>query len=856
MKQVTRLVSQFKPEHYDLTWTINKDNLTFSGTVVIRGKKLGRPTRRITLHQKGLRLQSATLRRHDKNASTEIHIDRINSHAGYDEVRLHTSENVLPGTYEITIAFSGTITRAMNGIYPCSFTYKGAQQTIIATQFESHHAREAFPCIDEPEAKATFAVTLITDTKDTVLCNTQLLSESIQGAHKTSVFETSPIMSSYLLAFVVGDIHSRTARTKSGTTVSVWASRAQKAASLEFPLDVAVKSIEFFEDYFGVAYPLAKADHVALPDFSSGAMENWGLITYREQALLIDPKTSSQSTKELVTTVITHETSHQWFGNLVTMAWWDDLWLNESFANMMEYRATDALFPQWHAWNEFISTDGLAALRRDSTPGVQSVRTDVHHPDEISTLFDPSIVYAKGGRLLYMLMNYIGEDTFKQGLTAYFKAHAYSNTRGNDLWQALSTASQQNIADFMTPWLERSGYPVISVTQDGTTVHLKQQHFLSDMQKTDSSRVWPVPLFAGRTDVPKILQAKKQTITLKNSTYIQLNQAAAGHYIVHYTKKEHRDAILLQVSNGSLGIADRLLFLYSHALMARAGIVPYVDVLEILEAYVHEEDDSVWEVIATVLAEAKRFVDYDESLDAAIKKLTARLIAKLYKKLGWYEKPQESNADTKLRATIISLGAYAEVPHIITTAKELYAAGETDANAIPAELRSIVYSVAVKQKVPGAFADLISRYESSVSAELKGDIAAALNSTKDTREAQVLLDRLTDPQKVKPQDADRSIFQMLINRFTRQTAWDWMLAHWDWIKETYESDKSFDNFPRLAASVCNTPQWQKRYHEHFDPLQNVVMLARNIKIGAEEIEDRIAWLRRDLPTMQRYFAKK
>src|SRR5690606_17777891 len=262
-------------------------------------------------------------------------------------------------------------------------------------------------------------------------------------------------------------------------------------SNLDFALDIATRTIDYFDDYFGVPYPLPKADHVALPDFSSGAMENWGLITYREIALLVDPKTTTLSTKHAAATVITHELSHQWFGNLVTMQWWNDLWLNESFANMMEYVAVDALEPSWDIWLDFATGEVVSALRRDSLDGVQSIQIDVNHPDEISTIFDPSIVYAKGGRLLRMLQAYIGDDAMKRGLKAYFEKHQYTNTEADDLWASLGEASGKDIASFMHAWMTQPGFPVVSATKNGNTITLTQKQFFIGPHE-DKGRTWPV----------------------------------------------------------------------------------------------------------------------------------------------------------------------------------------------------------------------------------------------------------------------------------------------------------------------------------------------------------------------------
>jgi len=339
---------------------------------------------------------------------------------------------------------------------------------------------------------------------------------------------------------VYGEIHNKSTKTAHGTDVNVWATAAQPADSLDYALDVARRSVEFFEDYFGVPYPLPKLDHVACPDFSAGAMENWGLITYRERILLAYPGKTAQSTLEQIALVIAHETSHQWFGNLVTMRWWDNLWLNESFANMMEYQAVDAMFPEWHIWDTFVAMEGLSSMRRDAVYGVQAVQTQVHHPDEISTLFDPSIVYAKGGRLLYMLKNYVGEEAFRKGLKKYFETNAYDNTTGDDLWAALSTASGKDVAAFMNPWITRSGFPIVSVEQHGRDVTLTQEQFMDDPAKANKERVWPVPTFTTASGAPESFAKSTAKFQTSGGKTITLNAGGKGQYLVRYVTDEHR----------------------------------------------------------------------------------------------------------------------------------------------------------------------------------------------------------------------------------------------------------------------------------------------------------------------------
>ena len=850
---VTRLFTQFQPEAYDLTLDLDRANMKFSGSVTITGRKVGRPSKRITFHQKDLKVTAATIRVKDKKGERQIPVARINQHKSYDEVRLHADTLLYPGQYTVTLNFNAAITPGMTGVYPCYFKQDGIELALLATQFESHHAREVFPCVDEPEAKATFDLSLVTEPNITTLGNTPIKQQTTDSKFMTTSFETTPRMSSYLLAFVVGDLQSKSSKTKTGTEVNVWSTKAQPIDSLDFGLEVAVKSIEFFEDYFGVPYPLPKSDHVALPDFSSGAMENWGLITYRERVLLAYPGESSQSVKETIALVVAHETSHQWFGNLVTMRWWDDLWLNESFANMMEYQAVDALFPDWKIWDTFVAAEALSSLRRDATPGVQAVKTPVNHPEEISTLFDPSIVYAKGGRLLFMLKNYIGEEAFRTGLSNYFTKFAYKNTEGSDLWAELSVASGRDVAAFMNPWLERPGFPVVTISQDMESVDIKQQHFSDNPAKADPERFWPTPLFANDEIIPEILSNKPLHISVSSSDTVLLNQAARGHYIVNYETAGQRENIAELVKSGKLSNAERLMLLNDTSMLARAGYRPYGDALSLLSVYADESNESVWDIISLVVGETRRFVDLDDTIEDKLKSFIRKLIAKQFKRLGWDEKHGESSADQKLRAIIIGLGAYADEPAIVQEALERFKSYQQTTSGLSPEIRSIVFGVPIKQGDPEAFEYLLSLHDSSSNSDLKSDISGALTATRIETNASRLLDRIKDSKVIKPQDADRWLVYLMRNRYVRNTGWSWMENEWSWIEETYKNDKSYDYMPRYASAGCNTREWAARYESFFLPKADQIVLKRNIQIGVEEITNRVKWLERDLKSVQEFF---
>lgn len=850
---VARLFSQFQPETYDVLFDIDEDAMRFRGSVKLTGKKVGRPSQRITLHQNGLKVTSATITKHDKKGDETLAVKRINAHDSFNEVRLHTEQMVYPGEYTLELEFEGKITDAMTGIYPCYFKDDEVEKKLFMTQLESHYAREAFPCIDEPEAKAVFKLTLITRDGASVLANSPVREQSTKDNRLTTVFEPTPKMSTYLLAFVYGDLQKKSSTTQRGTEVNVWATTAQPADSLDYALDAAVKVIEYFEDYFGVDYPLPKADHVACPDFSAGAMENWGLITYRERILLAYPGETAQSTLEQIVMVIAHELSHQWFGNLVTMKWWDDLWLNESFAELMGYQAMDALHPEWHAFDTFAAAEGLGALRRDALAGVQAVKTAVHHPDEISSLFDPSIVYAKGARLMYMLKNYIGEDAFRAGLKEYFQIHAYGNTEGRDLWHAFSEASGKDIAAFMDPWLTRSGFPLVSISQEGSHAELSQEHFQEDPSKADAERTWSIPLFTNAKGQSDELSEKSKSLTLKTDDTMLLNTGARGHYLVRYMQDAQKQALADKIRKQEIVEADRLMALNGASMMSKAGYDSFGSVLEMLSAYEHEASEPVWDIMALISGEARRFIDLDESLETQVKHFSGKLAADQVKRLGWAPLDNESAADQKLRALVLGMSAYAEDPATVSKATELFEAYKQDSSVVSAELRSLIFVVPVKNGDDAAFNYLLDLHDSTQNGDLKGDAADALTATRKPELAEKLLARLKNSKLVKPQDVDRWLVYMLRNRYTRATAWEWMVSNWQWLENTFKSDKSYDYLPRYAASCVNTPEYQEKFRELFESKQDQIALKRNIQLGFEEIATRVAWLERDLTSVQQFF---
>ena len=828
MTKVLRLLDTFTPSHYTLTLNLTRaEEKAFSGTVIISGESTGNS---ISLHAKDLTIQSATI----DNQPAEF------SHSEFDELRL-SRPDLSSGQHVVCIEFSGAITDAMHGLYPCYFTHNGLKKQLFATQFESHHAREVFPCVDEPAAKATYDVTLVTAPKLTVLGNMPVTESSEKDGALTTKFATTPRMSSYLLAFVVGELHKKTAHTKSGVEVNVWATPAQSEDTLDFALDIATRSIDFYDEYFGVPYPLPKSDHVALPDFSSGAMENWGLITYRESCLLADPKLTPESSKRFIATVIAHELSHQWFGNLVTMQWWNDLWLNESFANMMEYVAIDALHPEWRMWEDFATGEVTAALRRDSLDGVQPVQADVNHPDEISTLFDPAIVYAKGGRLLVMVRKLIGDEAFRAGLKSYFEKFAYQNTVGNDLWRELETASGQPIVDLMNTWISQPGLPIVQVEQnisnEQSTVTLRQERFfIGDHQSSDA--LWPIPLFANQP-LDDILTEREKTLTANGD--VRLNCGLNGHFVAHYDATTH-EHLLSHIH--TLPTLDKICLLQDATLLARAGFENSASLLPLALSLKNETNEKVFDMAAAALAELRKFVDDDDDGKARLKQISGEFARATFDELGWDETPGESDDDRERRVTALGLMIYSEDQAVLTEAKRRFDGQSVE--ELPTEIRSLIISANVRHfETPEMIDSLFQTYQNTPSNDLQADITLGLTATKNPETTTTILTTIKNSDIIRPQDASRWFAYLIRTHESRQLTWNWLKDNWQWVQTTFAGDKSYDDFIRYAAIGLATGGELADFRRFFEPMLSVPVLTRTIELGITEIAARVELIERD-----------
>lgn len=826
MTELTHFYNVFQPEHYNVYLDINRANKQITGTVKVSGTATAT---QIAVHQKFLKIASV---------QADGHAVAYDVDDAAEAVRI-----TLPaaGKTTLDIAYSAPLTDTMMGIYPSYYEVDGQKKQIIGTQFETTAARQAFPCVDEPEAKATFALAIKFDEHDgeTILANMPE-TRCENGVH---YFDTTVRMSSYLVAFAFGELQGKETTTKSGVTVGVFGTKAHKANELDFALDIAKRSIEFYEDFYQTPYPLPHSWQLALPDFSAGAMENWGLVTYREAYLLLDPDNTSLRTKQLVATVIAHELAHQWFGDLVTMKWWDDLWLNESFANMMEYVAIDAIEPDMHIWELFQTSEAPAALQRDATDGVQSVHVQVENPAEIDSIFDGAIVYAKGSRMLVMARALVGTDALRAGLKNYFAAHKYDNATGSDLWQALGDASGIDVGAIMTSWLEQPGYPVVSAAVVDEHLQLSQQQFFIG-DGVDVGRQWQIPLAGNYKQTPQIMAEKTvdlgdyAALRAANGRPFRLNVGNNSHFIVRYDQ-QLLDDILANMDE--LDHIDQLQQLQDLRLLAEGRQISYAAIVPLLKNFASSTAAVVNDALYSVAGNLRKFVAPDSQDEKNLQQLFDQLSADNVARLGWRPKAGESNDDQLTRPYVLSAVLYAKNAAAEQQAHDLFQQNAEELAALPADIRGFVLKNEVKNYgSKELFDQLLAESKRSADASYKASIASALTATTDPALIAELVTKFEDADTIKPQDLRAWFRGVLSNSAGEQAAWDWIRGDWQWLEDTVGGDMEFTTYITVIAGVFRTPERLAEFKAFFNPKLNTPGLTREITMDTKVIASRVA----------------
>ena len=586
-------------------------------------------------------------------------------------------------------------------------------------------------------------------------------------------------------------------------------------------------------------------------------MENWGLVTYREVYLVVD-ENSTFASRQQVALVVAHELAHQWFGNLVTMKWWDDLWLNESFANMMEYVCVDAIEPSWNIFEDFQTGGVPAALKRDATDGVQSVHVEVKHPDEINTLFDGAIVYAKGSRLMHMLRRWLGDADFAKGLHAYFEKHQYSNTIGRDLWNALGQASGRDVAAFMDSWLEQPGYPVLTVKVENDVLKISQKQFFIG-EHEDKNRLWVVPLNSNWKGLPDTVETESieipgyAALLAENKGALRLNTENTAHYITDY-QGDLLDAVLAELE--SLDNTSKLQIVQERRLLAEAGHISYADLLPVLDKLAKEESYLVVSAVSQVIAALERFIDEGTEAEKAFNSLVAKLARHNYDRLGFEAKDGESDEDELVRQLAVSMMIRSNDAEASQVASQIFAAHKENLAGLPAAIRAQVLINEMKHhETKDLVATYLDLYTHATDAVFKRQLAAALAYSTDADNIQTLISSWKDKFVVKPQDLSSWYLQFLGHQATQETVWVWARENWDWIKAALGGDMSFDSFVIFPSHIFKTEQRLAEYKEFFEPQLSDLALSRNIRMGIKDIAARVDLIKREKAAVEAVVAQ-
>ena len=800
------LPENVRPVHYQITLQPDMENFTFDGLEII-DIDVKEATSHIILNAADLRVPSAML---IKNGEW-IRAASIILDSDTQTVALEFSEPVQPGPAQLDLRFVGELNDKLHGFYRSQYVNPEGEVSYLATtQFEATDARRAFPCWDEPACKATFQLTLNIPTSMVAVSNTPIIEQAgLDSGFKSIMFGRTPVMSTYLMAFIVGDLSYIQQEAVNNTTVGVWTTRGKEEQG-RFALETSARMLSFFNEYFGIPYPLEKLDHIAIPDFAAGAMENWGCITYRETALLVDPANSSAGTRQRVAEVVAHEMAHMWFGDLVTMEWWDDLWLNESFASWMGTKAVDWAFPEWEMWTQFVNMDTNRALSLDGLKNSHPIEQEVKDPAEISQLFD-AISYSKGASVIRMLEQFLTPAVFQQGLHQYLDANQYANARTEHLWAALEDASKLPVTAIMNTWTGQMGYPVLRVetreSDDQLQLALSQERFVYDNLMGDSEPedlVWQVPVGVtqsgneGATSL--VMDAPQAQIQLpKPSTgnsWFKVNPSQTGFFRVNYSEVDWQ-RLIPAISALTLPATDRLGIQNDAYALSKAGLLPVTQFLSIAAAYENETDASVWSDLASNLRDIE-FLLSDEPCHENFRAFARNLFGPAARRIGWDAQKGEGHLDSLLRSTVLGqAGGYGDEA-VLNEARSRFQAYLRDPASLHPDLRGVVCSLAAQAGDQETYNQLWDLERGTDLQEEKIRLLLALSRFNQVELLQETLRRtLTDD--VRSQDTISVVTAVGGNLKGRHAAWQFVQDNWAEFDRRY-GDGGF-GIMRLV-SVC------------------------------------------------------
>lgn len=804
-------------------------------------------TRTVTCHAVELHVFNVSASYVAQDETKTLECQQI-QYTASDESVSFTFEEALPVGALVTLKlqFHGFLNDQLRGFYRTEYDLAQEKRVCAVTQFEACDARRAFVCWDEPAIKAKYEISIVTEPELMALSNTHVVQTQLRpkkNAHlrkltrkddpmeKVWKFAETPIMSTYLVAMVVGEFDQRTDVSKEGVIVNVYTAPGQSERG-RFSLDVAVKALSFFTDRFGIPYPLKKLDMVAIPDFL-GAMENWGLVTYTETYLLVDAQKSSHEVKIEAARTVCHELSHQWFGNLVTMDWWTGLWLNEGFAQFMEFEAVNAIFPEWRIWELFVQQVHMgSALVKDSMLTSHPIEVVVHHPQEVDDIFDV-ISYHKGASVVRMLCEYLGQDVFYRGVHNYLVKFSYKNTKTEDLWFALEEASGQSITSMAGSWTEQMGFPLLTVQEKSDGAYeLVQERFFADktLNKENDASLWDVPLTLLSSESPKEIkrvgiwnartnsttdsktplgapQEVNQQIQLPSPTgWIKLNPNQASFFLVNYPpalwKRLHSP-----VQDLTFGVVDRVSLLNNIFALARAGVLDVPQALDFTSAYINEPEFLCWKEISVKLAYYSTLF-HEEAFYPELQHYIRTLFSHVMQRLGWESlagAAEEGTNQGEFRKVVISRLGFGGDHAVIQEAKhrfQAYMAGDT--NAVSADLRGVVFRIQATHGDETHATQLMELYERSDFGEEKEDVLMAVGQVPLARtKLQVIEWALA---KVRQQDLSMVFNSLASDRMGAEITWQYLQDNYDTLSKKFSGMM----FGRLVCPVVGNFQSESR----------------------------------------------
>ena len=679
----------------------------------------------------------------------------------------------------------------MAGFYRSSYKDQdGKTKYIASTQMEPTDARRAFPCFDEPALKAEYTITLVAAKGMTCLSNMDVALEkevdsTMSGGKKTAVtFNKTPLMSTYLLAFIVGELNH--IETKSfRVPIRVYATPDTNIEHGRFSLDLAARTLAFYEKEFDSDFPLPKMDMVAVPDFSAGAMENWGLITYRTVDVMFDEKTSGASTRERVAEVVQHELAHQWFGNLVTMDFWDGLWLNEGFATWMSWYSCNKFYPEWKIWQSFVIGDLQSALSLDSLRSSHPIEVPVKRADEVNQIFD-AISYSKGSCVLRMISAYLGEQTFLEGIRRYIKKHAYGNTKTEDLWAALSDASGKPVEKIMDIWTKYVGYPVVTVTEKegSNTIHVKQNRFLrtGDVKPEEDKTLYPVFLGLRTKDgfnEDLTLSDREQDFQIPSKDFFKLNADHSGTYRTSYTP-DRLEKLGQAAKQGLLSVEDRAGMIADAGALASSGYQKTSGILSLLKSFNSESEFVVWDELLTRISSIRAaWIFEDEKTKAALKTFQRELVSPKTHEKGWSFSDNDGHIESQFKALLFGSAGLAGDEKVIKAAQEMFkkfAAG--DRKAIHPNIRGSVYAISLQNGGDSEFDTIFNEYKTAKDADERNTALRSLSRSKGTKLIQRALS-LPLSDDVKGQDVYMPIAGLRNDKEGIEALWEFLKSNWE-----------------------------------------------------------------------------